>query len=116
MKPMLFLIFILGSAGPAAAQLGASPSAGDFRVHEGSGTAPTVGMPGGPSLPIGPTGFRDPTGIKSPQEVLNQLNKQLGSDTTGSSGLSSGSRAFELQQDLRGSSAGSHPSSENVFK
>jgi len=80
----LFILVSVVSAAPASAQLGGLPP-GDFRVNQGPGTAPTVGPPGGPSLPAGPTQFPDPTGTKPPHEILNQLNKQLGSGTMGSS-------------------------------
>ena len=107
----LLFLFI---AAPAFAQLGAPQ--GDFRVDGRPGTAPTIGPPGGPSLPAGPTLFRNPTGTKDPQDVLDQLNKQLGA-RTGVEGISSGAKMFDLPRDLGGSSSiGSRPLSQDPFK
>ncbi len=75
--------------------------AGDFRVEDRPGTAPTVGPPGGPSLPPGPASFRDPTGAKSPEAVLKSLDKELGS----SSLSPSGGRPFDLPRDMGGAGA-----------
>jgi hypothetical protein len=75
--------------------------AGDFRVDDRPGTAPTVGPPGGPSLPPGPASFRDPTGAKSPEAILKSLDKELGS----SSLSPSGGRPFDLPRDMGGAGA-----------
>ena len=106
------LVFLLIAA-PGSAQLGAPQ--GDFRVDGRPGTAPTVGLPGGPSLPAGPTLFRDPTGTKDPQEVLNQLNKRLGGSTVGSLSSSPGDRTSDLPRG-GSSSTGSPLSSHDPFR
>ncbi len=85
----LFILVSVVSAAPASAQTGGLLPPGDFRVNQGPGTAPTVGPPGGPSLPAGPTQVPDPTGTKPPPEILNQLDKQLGSGTLGSGTMGS---------------------------
>ena len=74
---------------------------GDFR-DQGSRPVPTVGPPGGPSLPAGPTLFSDPTGTKAPEEVLQQINKQLGMGTIDSSISPPGGQGFEPQRGSTG--------------
>lgn len=110
----LFLFILVSSviAFPsfAFAQLGGSPS-GDFRVQDRPGTAPTVGPPGGPSLPAEPTLFPNLTGAKSPEELLKRLDKDLGRSTVSPLG----DRTFEPRHDLGGrSSVGT--SSEDILK
>jgi hypothetical protein len=108
----LTIIGVLGIGAVAYAQpIGPS---GDFRVEDRPGTAPTVGPPGGPSLPPGPASFRDPTGAKSPDAILKSLDKELGSSTLSPSS----GRPFDLPRDLSGAgAAGSHASStKDVFK
>lgn len=55
---VLFILVSSVIAFPAFtfAQLGGSPS-GDFRVQDRPGMAPTIGPPGGPSLPVEPPCF-----------------------------------------------------------
>jgi hypothetical protein len=84
--------------------------AGDFLVDDRPGTAPTVGPPGGPSLPPGPASFRDPTGAKSPDAILKSLDKELGS----SSLSPSSGRPFDLPRDLPGAGSGSSLGKEGV--
>ena len=110
----LFLFILVSSviAFPsfAFAQLGGIPS-GDFRVQDRPGTAPTVGPPGGPSLPAGPIMFPHLTGPKTPDEILKTLDKELGRSTVSPLG----GRTFEPSHDLGGrSSVGS--SSEDILK
>lgn len=113
--PLAILSFVVIGV-PAFAQLSA-PS-GDFRVDDRSGTAPTVGLPGGPSLAPGPAAFRDTIGAKSPDEILRRIDKDLGSSTFESSLPLTGGRTFDPPRDLGGaSSGGSHPSpARDVFK
>jgi hypothetical protein len=99
--PVIILVSLL-SAVEASAQLGMPQ--GDFREH-GSQPAPTVGATGGPSLPPGSRVVTDPVGTKPPEDVLNQLNKQLGSDTFGIS--RPGGHNFEPQRDTIGGSRSS---------
>lgn len=95
---------------PALAQLSA-PS-GDFRVEDRPGTAPTAGLPGGPSLPPGPAHFGDSIGAKSSDEILRRLDKDLGRDTVGSTLPLTGGRTLDVPRDPGGaSSADTHPSS-----
>lgn len=54
---------------------------GDYRVNDGPGTAPAAGSPGGPSLPLESTMFRDIIGSKPPDEVLKSIDKDLGRST-----------------------------------
>lgn len=99
MKPFAPLLVLVAGliATPASAQLGSAPR-GDFRPDPQLGTAPTVGIPGGPSLPAGPTLFPDPIGGKRPDEILKSLDKELGSSTISPLG----GRIFELPHDLGG--------------
>lgn len=66
---------------PAHPQLVPGGASGDFRVNDRPGTAPTVGPPGGPSLPPDATMFRDTLGSKSPDEILKNIDKELGRPT-----------------------------------
>jgi hypothetical protein len=80
-------------------QLGPS---GDFRVNDRPGTAPTVGLPGGPSVPPDPTLFRDFAGSKSPDEVLKSLDKDLGRSPVSDAGVpSTGPSPLQLEKDFR---------------
>jgi hypothetical protein len=65
----------------AHAQLVPGGPSGDFRVNDRPGTAPTVGPPGGPSLPPDSTMFRDTIGAKPPDEILKSIDKDLGRST-----------------------------------
>lgn len=107
--PLLVLVAVL-IAIPASAQLGSGPR-GDFRPDPQLGTAPTVGMPGGPSLPAGPVLFPDPTGTKRPEEILRDINKELGSRTLSPLGGS----IFEPPHDFAGRSSISS-TAEDVLK
>jgi hypothetical protein len=113
--PLIVLSFLVIGA-PAFAQL--SIPSGDFRVEDRPGTAPTVGLPGGPSLAPGPSHFQDPIGAKSSDEILRRLDKDLGRDTVGSPLPLTGGRIPDLPRDPGGaSSAGTHPSSvRDAFK
>lgn len=101
----LFLLILVSSviAFPsfAFAQLGGTPG-GDFRVQDRPGTSPTVGPPGGPSLPAGPSMFPHLTGPKAPDEILKTLDKELGSSTVGGTASPSGVRTFEPPRDPGG--------------
>lgn len=72
--PLTCLVFFCLKC-PALAQLRPSVPTGDFRVEGRLGTDPTVGPPGGPSLPPGPAAFRDSLGGKSPDEILKSIDK-----------------------------------------
>ncbi len=105
--PLLFLGLVISVS--ALAQPGQLGPAGDFRVNDRPGTAPTVGPPGGPSPPPGPTLFRDFTGAKRPDEILKSLDKDLGRGTPEGLESPSGRRSFDLEKDLR-------PSADKFFK
>ena len=78
--PVLILTVVLLST-PAYPQVVPGGPSGDFRVNDRPGTAPTVGPPGGPSLPADATMFRDTFGGKSPDEILKSIDKDLGRST-----------------------------------
>ena len=78
--PLLILTSVTMS-GPAYPQLVPSGPSDDFRVNDRPGTAPTVGPPGGPSLPADSTMFRDTIGSKPPDEILKSIDKDLGRST-----------------------------------
>lgn len=95
-------LFILASAAiivPAHAQLVPGGPSGDFRVNDRPGTAPTVGPPGGPSLPPDPTMFRDTIGAKPPVEILKGIDKDLGRSTLERPNMSI--RPFDLEREFR---------------
>lgn len=102
MRWSLPLLIILSSAAvsvPVYSQLIPGGPSGDFRVNDRSGTAPTAGPPGGPSLPPDATMFRDVIGPKPPDEILKSIDKNLGRSTFERSGT--GSPSFDLERDLR---------------
>jgi hypothetical protein len=86
---------------PASAQLGQSGPSGDFRVHDRSGTAPTAGPAGGPSLPPGPAVFKDSLGGKLPDDILKELNRDLGRNSSDRSDALSGSHPLDLNRDTQ---------------
>lgn len=98
---LLLLISVTFTSISALAQVGQVGPTGDFRVDDRLGTAPTVGPPGGPSLPPGPTLFRDSLGGKSPDEILKSIDKELGKSTLNRFGSGSGGGALELEKELR---------------
>jgi hypothetical protein len=106
-RPLAIVGFLVISTAAFAQPVG---PAGDFRVEDRPGTAPTVGPPGGPSLPPGPASFRDPTGAKSPEAILKSLDKELGSSTLSPSS----GRPFDLPRDLPGAGSGSSLGKEGV--
>lgn len=64
---LLLLLSSLALSGiPAHAQQSQVDPSGDFGVNDLPGTAPTVGAPGGPSVPANPTLFRDFAARKVP--------------------------------------------------
>lgn len=77
----LYILASLAMSVPAYPQLIPIGPSGDFRVNDRPGTAPTVGPPGGPSLPPDATMFRDTLGSKSPDEILRSIDKDLGRST-----------------------------------
>lgn len=99
--PHVILISAAVSA-PAPAQMIPGGPSGDFRVNDRPGTAPTVGPPGGPSLPPDPMMFRDIIGPKPSDEVLKSIDKDLGRSTSERSG--GGSPSVDLERELRSSS------------
>jgi hypothetical protein len=76
----LFIFAAMTAAVPGYAQLVPGGGSGDFRVNDRPGTAPTVGPPGGPSLPADSSMFRD-TSAKPPDEILKSIDKDLGRST-----------------------------------
>ncbi|MET0514278.1 MAG: hypothetical protein ABW047_02980 [Nitrospiraceae bacterium] len=96
----LFFISSLLMSFPALAQPVQAGPSGDFRVGDLPGTAPTVGPPGGPSLPLSPTVLGDPIGAKSPDEILKTLDKDLGSRNFMTTGSSS-DRSMEHDKEFR---------------
>lgn len=105
----LFLLGLVLISFPALAQLSQVGPSGDFRVNDRPGTAPTVGAPGGPSLPPSPTLFGDFTGARSPEEILKNIDKDLGSRKSLSVEPPSSDRPLDLDKDLR-------PGYERPFK
>ncbi len=105
--PLLLLGMVINvSALAQPAQLGPT---GDFRVNDRPGTAPTVGPPGGPSPPPGPTLFRDLIGVKPPEEIVKNLDKELGRRAPEGLGSPPAGRSLDLQRDFR-------PSADKFFK
>ena len=85
---LFFISSIVMNFSALAQPVQVGPS-GDFRIDDRPGTAPTVGPPGGPSLPLSPTILGDPTGTKRSDEILRSIDKDLGSRNPMSSGSSS---------------------------
>lgn len=83
---------------PAHSQLIPGGPSGDFRVNDRSGTAPTAGPSGGPSLPPSPTMFQDSLGSKSPDEILKSIDKDLGRSTLA---RPDASPPFDMEKELR---------------
>ncbi len=100
LTPLCFISSIFMSF-PVLAQLSQIGPSGDFRVNDRPGTVPTVGAPGGPSLPPSPTLFGDFTGARSPEEILKNIDKDLGSRKSLSAEPSSSDRPLDLDKDLR---------------
>ena len=86
---------------PASAQSQTGPT-GDFRVEGRPGTAPTVGLPGGPSLPAGPSAFRDNMGGRTPDEIVKGIDKDLEKSLFERSEpvQTPGSRSIEMERQL----------------
>ena len=97
--PLTSLI-LFGLQGSALAQLGPSVPTGDFRVEGRPGTAPTVGPPGGPSLPPGPAFFRDSLGGRSPDEILKSIDKDLGKGSPDHFETGAGHQPLEVEREL----------------
>lgn len=95
----LLLLTVAALQTPAYSQLIPGGAAGDFRVNDRPGTAPTVGPPGGPGLPPDPTMFRDQLGGRTPDEILKNLDKDLGRATLDRSSL--GAPTSDPGKDLR---------------
>jgi hypothetical protein len=85
---------------PVLAQTGQLGPSSAFHVEGRTGTAPTVGPAGGPSLPPGPAAFRDSLGGRSPEEILKSIDKELGKSSFDRPDSSSGSRSLELEREL----------------
>jgi hypothetical protein len=98
--PLISLVFV-SLQSPALAQLSPLVPSGDFRVEGRPGTAPTVGPPGGPSLPPGPTFFRDSLGGRSPDEILKSIDKDLGRSSLDPSESGADVRPLDLERELR---------------
>ena len=84
---------------PAHSQLTPGGPSGDFRGNDQSGTTPTVGPPGGPSLPPNPMMFRDTLGPKPPDEILKNIDKDLGRSTLERSSTST--ESSDVKNELR---------------
>ncbi len=97
LAPLLLFAFLAAGTSAHAQRTPGGPS-GDFRVNDRPGTAPTVGAPGGPSLPPNPMMFRDGLGPKSPDEILKSIDKDLGHSAVDHP---TDSRSFNLEKDLR---------------
>ncbi len=85
-------LLILTSAAisvPGHTQLIPGGPSGDFRVNDRPGTAPTVGPPGGPSLPPSSMMFQDTLGSKSPDAIMKSIDKELVRSTLERSSTSS---------------------------
>jgi hypothetical protein len=93
----------------AYGQLGQLGASGDFRVNDRSGTAPTVGAPGGPSIAPDPTLFRNFAGTRSPDEILKSLDKDLSKNPLSDPGAPPSGSSLEPEKDLR-------PPSDRFFK
>jgi len=98
---LLLLSSLTFASIPAHAQQSQVGPSGDFRVNDRPGTAPTVGAPGGPSVPADPTVFRDFAGTKSPDEILKSLDRDLGKNPVSDPGVSSSGPTLDLEKDLR---------------
>jgi hypothetical protein len=98
---LLVLIGMTLAGMPAWAQFQTGP-AGDFRVEGRPGTAPTVGLPGGPSLPAGPSAFKDTLGGRTPEEILKGIDKDLEKSLFERSEAvqTPGSRSIEMERQL----------------
>jgi len=101
--PLLLVLSITAICIPAHSQLIPGGPTGDFRVNDRSGTAPTAGAAGGPSLPPSPTMFQDSLGSKSPDEILKSIDKDLGRSTLDRS--SSVSPPFDMEKELESRSS-----------
>ena len=100
-------LLILTSAAisvPGHTQLIPGGPSGDFRVNDRPGTDPTVGPPGGPSLPPSSMLFRDTLGSKSPDEILKSIDKDLGKSSLDRSGSAPGGGSIDLEKELRSTS------------
>jgi hypothetical protein len=96
----LFLLAVTVTAVPASAQIGQLGPTGDYRVEGRPGAAPTVGAPGGPSLPPGPASFSDGLGGRPPDEILKSIDKDLGKSSLSGPGSGSGSPTLGIGRDL----------------
>lgn len=99
--PLLLACSAVGFPVLAYSQIFPGGPTGDFRVEGRPGTAPTVGSPGGPSLPPGSAAFRDSLGGRSPDEILKSLDKEMGKGSSGTPVQAPDSRPFELERELR---------------
>jgi hypothetical protein len=86
---------------PVLAQLAPSIPSDEFRVEGRPGTAPTVGPPGGPSLPPGSAFSRDSVGGKSPDEILKSIDKDLSKNSLDRFDSGTGIRPLDLEKELR---------------
>jgi hypothetical protein len=93
---MLLLVFLAGAL-PAYSQLIPGGPSDDFRSTDHRSGSATTG-PAGPSLPTSPTIHLDKPEVKSPDEVLKGIDKDLGRSTLERSGDSGSSN---LERDLR---------------
>ena len=99
LAPLFFISSIVMNFSALAQPVQVGPS-GDFRINDQPGTAPTVGPPGGPSLPLSPTILGDPTGTKSSDEILRSIDKDLGGRKSSSFEPQAGGRSLDLDKDL----------------
>ncbi len=99
--PLLLILFSTAISIPVQSQMIPDGPSGDFRVNGRPGTAPTVGPPGGPSLPPGPAAFRDSLGGRSPEEILKSIDKELGRGSFDKSEPTMAPSSRELERELR---------------
>jgi hypothetical protein len=83
------------------AQLAPSAPSGEFRVEGRPGTAPTVSLPSGPSLPPGSAFSRDSVGGKSPDDILKSIDKNLSKNSLDRFDSGTGVRPLDLERELR---------------
>ncbi|HEY6085915.1 MAG TPA: hypothetical protein VIU63_11005 [Nitrospira sp.] len=96
----LVMFGILHLSSIALAQMSPLGSSGDFRVEGRPGTDPTVGPPGGPSLPTSSASFLDSLGGRSPDEILKNIDKDLVKGASGGAELQFRSPSPDLGKDF----------------
>ncbi len=98
MRSLMLLLVFLAGALPAYSQLIPGGPSDDFRSTDPRSGSDTTTGPAGPSLPTSPPVHLDRPEVKSPDEVLKSIDKDLGRSTLERSGDSGSSN---LERDLR---------------